>query len=47
MLFGKKSQVDKEEIKDFSNFKDFLGGSLDLDKATEPSDIIWENRGFT
>jgi hypothetical protein len=28
-------------------FKNFLGGELDLQEASEPTDIIWENRAFT
>ena len=28
-------------------FKNFLGGEIDLQEASEPTDIIWENRAFT
>jgi hypothetical protein len=28
-------------------FKKFLGGEIEIQEASEPTDIIWENRAFT
>jgi len=34
-------------LEDFKMFKCFLGSEIEVEKAVEPSDIIWENRNFT
>lgn len=32
---------------EFANFKTLLGEELNIEEASEPTDIIWENRHFT
>lgn len=32
---------------DFAMYRTFLGAEIDLHEASEPTDIIWENRHFT
>ena len=33
--------------KDFKHFQKFLGSEIEIQEASEPTDIIWENRPFT
>jgi len=35
------------EMEDFAHYKTFLGSEIDVGGASEPTDIIWENRHFT
>lgn len=32
---------------EYAHYRTFLGGELDMTEASEPTDIIWENRHFT
>lgn len=32
--------------RDFTHYKTFLGEEIDMHEASEPTDIIWENRHF-
>ena len=32
---------------DYAHYRTFLGEEIDMQPATEPTDIIWENRHFT
>jgi hypothetical protein len=32
---------------DFKQYDKFLGSEIELQEASEPTDIIWENRSFT
>jgi hypothetical protein len=32
---------------ELAEFKTLLGAPLDIEEASEPTDIIWENRHFT
>jgi hypothetical protein len=36
-----------QDDEDFEEFRTLLGEELDLQEASEPTDIIWENRHFT
>lgn len=31
----------------YEKYRTFLGEEIDIQEATEPSDIIWENRHYT
>ena len=35
------------QMADYSRYATFLGSEIDVGQASEPSDIIWENRHFT
>jgi len=35
---------DNVKLKDFEHFQTFLGQEIDVSEASEPSDILWENR---
>jgi len=35
------------KMEDFVRYKTILGEEIEIDPASEPSDIIWENRNFT
>jgi hypothetical protein len=32
---------------EYAHYRTFLGGEIDMMEASEPTDIIWENRHFT
>ena len=38
---------DTVKMVDYAQFDTFLGSTIDVQQASEPSDIIWENRHFT
>jgi hypothetical protein len=38
---------DTVQMAEFSEYRTFLGGEIDMCPASEPTDIIWENRHFT
>lgn len=35
------------QLEDFAHYKTFLGSEIDMTAASEPTDIIWENRHFS
>lgn len=35
------------QLEDYAHYKTFLGGEIDMTPASEPTDIIWENRHFS
>ena len=35
------------DFEEYADFKTFLGEEIDIQEASEPTDIIWENRHFT
>lgn len=35
------------QLEDYAHYRTFLGSEIDVKQASEPSDIIWENRHFT
>lgn len=35
------------QMPDYAQYATFLGSEIDVGQASEPSDIIWENRHFT
>ena len=35
------------ELEDYAHYRTFLGSEIDVKQASEPTDIIWENRHFT
>lgn len=38
---------DTVELEDYAHYRTFLGSEIDVKQASEPTDIIWENRHFT
>jgi hypothetical protein len=34
-------------MKDFEHFQTFLGKEIEITEASEPTDILWENRMYT
>lgn len=38
---------DTVQMEDYQHYKTFLGSEIDVHGASEPTDIIWENRHFT
>jgi hypothetical protein len=35
------------QMQDYAQYRTFLGSEIDMKGASEPTDIIWENRHFT
>jgi len=35
------------QLEDYAHYRTFLGSEIDVKQASEPTDIIWENRHFT
>ena len=38
---------DTIQLKDFEHFQTFLGHEIEIKEASEPTDILWENRMYT
>lgn len=35
------------EMEEFQQYKEFLGHEIEVKEASEPTDILWENRMYT
>lgn len=35
------------QLEDYQHFKEFLGQEIEIGEASEPTDILWENRMYT
>ena len=38
---------DNVKMKDFEHYQTFLGKEIEVTEASEPTDILWENRMYT